>query len=435
MHTLEQLRSGQLAGATRVKLSWGLTAFPEEIFDLADTLEILDLSGNHLTDLPADITRLKKLRILFCSDNDFTVFPEVLSQCPHLEMIGFKANRIAHIAEEAFPVKLRWLILTNNQVKEIPRSIGNCARMQKLMLAGNRLQEVPEALAACQNLGLLRIAANNIDQFPYWLLSMPRLSWLAYSGNPFAIDPVMGTDLSNITWNALTLTALLGEGASGIISRASWQQDSLAQEVAVKVFKGAVTSDGIPADEMKACIAAGVHPNLVKVLGQLQDHPEQKQGLVLALIPPSFKNLGGPPSFDTCTRDVYPEHTFFSLSQALRIASSIASAAAHLHTKGIMHGDLYAHNTLVDEAGNTLFGDFGAACFYDTTDTVMAPALERIEVSAFGCLLDDLLVRLEPASLQEVMVPALLQLRDDCMQPVVLQRPGFKEIGEVLAGI
>ncbi|KAI9443765.1 protein kinase, partial [Russula earlei] len=146
MHTLEQLRSGELAGATRVKLSCGLTTFPETLYDLADTLEILDLSGNHLTTLPHDITRLKKLRILFCSDNDFTVFPEVLSQCPNLEMIGFKANRIAHISEHALPVNLRWLILTNNEVAAIPTSIGNCARMQKLMLAGNRLQEIPGEL-------------------------------------------------------------------------------------------------------------------------------------------------------------------------------------------------------------------------------------------------------------------------------------------------
>ena len=49
MHTLEQLRSGALAGAVRLQLACGLTEFPREIFDLADTLEILDLSGNALT--------------------------------------------------------------------------------------------------------------------------------------------------------------------------------------------------------------------------------------------------------------------------------------------------------------------------------------------------------------------------------------------------
>jgi hypothetical protein len=40
LNTLEDLRAG--------KLACGLTEFPREIFDLADTLEILDLSGNAL---------------------------------------------------------------------------------------------------------------------------------------------------------------------------------------------------------------------------------------------------------------------------------------------------------------------------------------------------------------------------------------------------
>ena len=94
MHSLEDLRAGKLAGSRRLKLACGLEAFPPEIFDLADTLEVLDLSGNALSSLPDDLSRLHKLRILFCSDNRFTVLPEVLGCCPRLDMVGFKANRI-----------------------------------------------------------------------------------------------------------------------------------------------------------------------------------------------------------------------------------------------------------------------------------------------------------------------------------------------------
>ena len=82
MNTLEKLRAGKLAGCTRLNLSCGLREFPREIFDLADTLEILDLSGNELSSLPDDLPRLHKLRILFCSNNLFTELPEVLGRCP-----------------------------------------------------------------------------------------------------------------------------------------------------------------------------------------------------------------------------------------------------------------------------------------------------------------------------------------------------------------
>ena len=77
---------------------------------LADTLELLDLSGNQLSALPADFARLHQLRVLFASDNAFTELPSVLGQCPKLSMIGFKANRIGQVSASALPVGLRWLI-------------------------------------------------------------------------------------------------------------------------------------------------------------------------------------------------------------------------------------------------------------------------------------------------------------------------------------
>ena len=176
MHTLEQLRAGQLAGVQRLDLSCGLTEFPTEIFDLADSLEILNLSGNALSDLPADLPRLHKLRVLFCSDNQFTSVPEVLGQCPLLSMVGFKANQIHTLPAAALTPALRWLILTDNQLRELPEEIGTCTAMQKLMLAGNQLRHLPETMKACINLELLRIADNQFSYLPEWLLALPRLS-------------------------------------------------------------------------------------------------------------------------------------------------------------------------------------------------------------------------------------------------------------------
>jgi hypothetical protein len=121
MHTLEQLRRGELAGSTRLQLACGLTDFPREIFALADTLEILDLSGNALSSLPDDLPRLHKLRIIFCSDNQFAVLPEVLGACASLTMIGFKANRIGAVPAAALPPALRWLVLTDNRIADAGR--------------------------------------------------------------------------------------------------------------------------------------------------------------------------------------------------------------------------------------------------------------------------------------------------------------------------
>lgn len=431
MHTLAQLQAGALAGAVSVKLSEGLTHFPAELFKLADTLEYLDLSGNNLHYLPPDFGKLTNLRTFFCSNNAFTVLPEVLGDCPLLDIVGFKANKITTIPPRSLNANLRWLILTDNSITELPKEIGLCTRMQKLMLAGNKLSTLPAALRNCSNLGLLRISANRLVQFPHWLLSMPQLSWLALSGNPFCVAKDRPS-LPFISWHELDVHHVLGEGASGIILKAIHHSGAQSNEVAVKVFKSAVTSDGLPADEMNAFIAAGTHPGLVKVIAQVSDHPHNKKGLVMELVPRQFYNLGLPPSLISCTRDVFHYDTRLSVKQVLKVASSIASVAHHLHVTGIMHGDLYAHNILVDHDGNTLLTDFGAASLYDTDDSSVAPAFERIEVCAFGHLLDDLLTLCRDEAENETL-NHLKKLRDDCRLPDVLLRPGFGYLYNVLS--
>jgi Protein tyrosine and serine/threonine kinase/Leucine rich repeat len=433
METIDLLRSGKLEGIKRLDLAAGLTEFPIEIFDLADSLEILNLSDNHLRSLPADLGRLNKLKIIFLSNNDFEQVPEVLADCPNLSMVGFKSNKIRVLGENVLPLGVRWLILTDNQLEKLPNSIGKLQNLQKLMLAGNQLRSLPDEMAACQNLELIRLAANRLESLPQWLFTLPRLSWLAYAGNP-CCSSILSPAVPAIPWAELTLLDTLGEGASGIISQGVWQSPAQPPTpVAIKIFKGAMTSDGTPADEMNACLAAGGHPHLVGALGKIVDCPEEL-GLVLSLIPLDYQNLGNPPSLDSCTRDTYPAERSFSVATILQIAIGICAAAAHLHAQGIMHGDLYAHNIMVNEINNSLLGDFGAASSYDLTDEITGSGLERLEVRAFGCLLEDLLDRCQlPASVQ--VRQRLDRLQQDCLQPLPSERPLFVEISRILAEI
>jgi len=428
MQTLEQLENGQLVGATHIKIAEELTQFPNVLFSLVDTLEILDLSNNRLSSLPTDFDRFKKLRILFLSNNLFTEFPTVLSRCENLEMIGFKANFIENIPENSLPLATRWLILTQNKIQQLPNSIGNCNRLQKLMLAGNCLTNLPTSLQQCKNLQLLRISANQLFELPKWLYSMPHLAWLAFAGNPFSYIPKSVARISEIDYDDLQLKELLGQGASGIISKAILKNDQSQKDVAVKVFKGEVTSDGLPKDEMLACLHAGEHQHLVKILGKIINHPEEKDGLVMELMDNDFTNLANPPSFETCTRDVFLKHHSFSIDAIFSIIQPIASVAFQLHKNGVMHGDLYAHNILINKNFEPLFGDFGAASLYNTDETIVANALQKIEVKAFGCLLDDLLQHVNELHQASPIFHTLCSLRDRCMMMEMEQRPSFSDI-------
>ncbi|MBB4603105.1 hypothetical protein GGU46_003761 [Hymenobacter latericoloratus] len=267
---------------------------------------------------------------------------------------------------------------------------------------------------------------------------MPRLSWLAFAGNPFS-EPAQAaaearSPIQAINWNELIIEHKLGEGASGVISRAQWQPAASApQAVAVKVFKGQITSDGLPHSEMVACISAGTHPNLIGVKGRLTNSPGT-EGLVLALIDPAFRILAGPPSFASCTRDVYAPGAHFAPEAALRIAQGVAGAVAHLHARGILHGDVYAHNILTSPAGQALLSDFGAAGFFTAGQPAVALALQRLEVRAFGCLLEELLERTDFAAVPAA-AQALWALQQQCVQPSVGARPLFREVMDVLAEV
>ena len=430
MNRLEELRSGALVGAKRVKLACGLEIFPQKLFTLADTLEVLDLTDNKLSELPENFGVFKKLKILFLSNNNFTEFPTVVTECPKLSMIGIRNNQINTVAENSLPLSTRWLILTDNEIEKLPDSMGDLSLLQKCMLSGNKLTSLPESMSKCHNLELLRIAVNHFTALPSFLTALPKLSWLAYSGNPFCEKhPDCDTPLKEIVWEDLEVMEVLGEGASGLISKALYE----GEEVAIKVFKGEITSDGLPQEEMDINISMGKHPHLVDVLARVTEHPEGKDVLMLELIPPHFFNLGLPPTLETCSRDVYPEGFSLSLAHALKILQGIADASTHMHARGIMHGDLYAHNIMIDAEANSILGDFGGASFFEPKEVEIRNGLERLEVRAFGCLVEELLALSKQDSSDTHIREMLVTLQNRCIHEENYERPLFAEIKEILA--
>lgn len=391
MHTLEQLKNGDLKGVRRLQISENLTDFPQEIFSLADSLEILDLSNNQLSDLPDDLDKLPHLKVLFCANNQFRQLPECLSKCPKLDMIGFKHNQLETVSETCLPKQTRWLILTDNRLTQLPESIGQLHRLEKLALAGNALTSLPESLSNCQQLALIRISANALTEFPKQLMVLPNLAWLAFSGNPFCSETLDHPQFPQVTSEQLRFRDLLGQGASGEIFEAHWHDNhlELPEQVAVKVFKGEVTSDGFPRDELDACLSVEAHPNLVRPLARIKE--AEKSALVMELIPDHYQNLGLPPSLETCSRDTFDESQTYSIDEVVNIAHQMEDLVAHLESKQVCHGDLYAHNVLISDEGHILFGDFGAASKYDHLPEDQQEAIRRIERRALKHFVEDML--------------------------------------------
>ena len=407
----------------------GMKALPPAIGELEQLVK-LDISLSPLTELPSELGNLKKLRILFVLGCGFTSIPQVVGTLPALYMLSFKSNQLTVIEEGALAPSIQWLILTDNKLAALPNQLPK--GLVKVMLTNNQLEALPDAICGCTELELIRCADNRLTRLPEGFLSLPKLAWCGLAGNPLVARAANPLPPPNwVPLAELEIGEQLGAGGGGFVHRATWSRQP-SEPVAIKLFRGAGTvTDGDPAHEIDLGSALG-HPNVIRVHGAT---PAPKLGLVLELldVKTTWSELGLPPNFDTCARDTYDPGTTFGAASALRTLNGVAAACCHLHSKGFTHGDLYAHNTLVDTRGEAKVGDFGAAYNYEPLGAAAAVNIERVEVRAFGAMAEELAARLDPQDEASARLkPALDLLRARCMSPDVATRPCFAELVDKL---
>ena len=404
----------------------GATHVPDEVYAFAQNhrVEILDASDGTIHALPDDFgTRMgSNLKVAFFSNNRFTAVPRGLRSCSSLEMLALKSCGITEFGENALPPTLRWLMLTDNKIAALPDSIGDLSELQKVALAGNQLHDLPESMQRCKKIGLLRLSANAFTSPPpAWVMQMPALTWYSDAGNPFCAKHAIACD--EIAYDALTHGEKLGGSPSSDVYAAT--ESGNARPLAIKIFKGAVTSDGWPEDDMRASLAAGTHPNVMEILGRLTGIPDGKQGIVMKRMEADATSLGKPPTIRSVLRDSFPSGTSFTPAAAERVLSGVAAGMAHLHARNIAHGDLYAHNIMVDSHFKATVGDFGAATIYPPEQKQIREALD---MRAFGFLIDDLLAQVPKTNVANEKITKLEKLRDRCLDDDITKRPTFTMI-------
>ncbi len=248
------------------------------------------------------------------------------------------------------------------------------------------------------------------------LLRLPSLRWVALSRNPFlehvtsqrspeALISLDDPELVDTKWQ------ILGQGAGGITRKVEWNGGL----VAVKTFAGELTSDGSPQDERAISVAAASmeDPSLIRLLGQAKTNGS----LVMEFLD-GYEALAGPPSMESCSRDVYGDRKL-EPEFAWKIAKNLLRVLYKLHSeKSICHGDFYAHNILISPKEQSVkLSDFGAAFFYDS-QAEYGKLLQRVELRSY-CVLVDELYSLVTESLCEEERPRWQNLTCDCSEPTV----------------
>lgn len=115
-----------------------LTSLPDTICNLGE-LKDLCLSDNKLTSLPSLLSNLTSLEECILSSNTFTKIPTAILNLPALEMVNLNDNHISDMSDitaSSFPA-LKTLWLKNNNLKKMPKELGQLKRLETLFLSGN----------------------------------------------------------------------------------------------------------------------------------------------------------------------------------------------------------------------------------------------------------------------------------------------------------
>lgn len=186
-----------------------LEELPEEISGLINLTD-LHLSQNVLETLPDGMSRLRKLTILKLDQNRLEVLNESIGKWVNSlnEQIYFYNGRF-NTAVVAMPIvywyrlicpfdlielfnrceNLQELILTENFLSKLPKSIGYLVKLNNLNVDRNALESIPIEIGNCTSLGVLSLRDNKLKKLPSELGNCSELHVLDVSGNQLQYLP------------------------------------------------------------------------------------------------------------------------------------------------------------------------------------------------------------------------------------------------------
>lgn len=167
------------------------TEFPRQLCRLP-YLQSLSMSTDKLADLPSEIGQMTALRVLkldgpIYPPSQLATFPVELYQLENLETLCLSGNVISTLPDDLSRLAaLRELDLMSNRLKHFPKSLTQLARLETLYLWGNQLEEIPEDVELLTNLRVLQVAQNSLRRLPVTLARMESLECLFIHDNPFS---------------------------------------------------------------------------------------------------------------------------------------------------------------------------------------------------------------------------------------------------------
>eukprot|EP01132_Coremiostelium_polycephalum_P007586 gene7586-9327_t len=179
------------------------TSFPDLITDLT-TLQTLDLSGNGLAILPNTFSELKSLTSLNLKSNKFSSFPASICTLSQLKYLNLSHNYISissmhHHLGVSFLPSLEQLELQHNKFGDFPLDICDLTSLKILKIQDNDIEVVPDKIGNLINLNELYMSENSVTTLPPSFGNLENLRKLFMEFNRLTKLPAEFSKLAKLT--------------------------------------------------------------------------------------------------------------------------------------------------------------------------------------------------------------------------------------------
>lgn len=127
-------------------------------------VEQLNLSDNDITEIPVELFKMPRLRILNLDSNKITEIPEAIGES-NISSLLISLNPIKKLPK--LPKSLDSLFASYCEIEDVSEIFKNCLRITKICLSGNKIQKFPSSEdLKFPHLQILSLSQCGLDEFP-----------------------------------------------------------------------------------------------------------------------------------------------------------------------------------------------------------------------------------------------------------------------------
>lgn len=173
---------------------------PIFLYKHADWIYSLDLSGNPISDLPADFvqmcTHLHQLRLKHLALKRIPAGVRASHSLTHLDLCNNRILQLEPSLEECH--MLSSIKAQNNRLYMMPSWVAHVDSLRTLLLSNNRFDVFPPVITKLRNLAELDLSFNNLHSLPPEIGRLTRLEHLMVAGNSLEHLPEEMSQLENL---------------------------------------------------------------------------------------------------------------------------------------------------------------------------------------------------------------------------------------------